>query len=239
MSTKVVLISGGTRGIGAAMVTQFQALGWTVAATASSEGSRWECTPELKLICDVRVPAQIRTAVKTTLATFGRIDALINNAGTAGSNPLESGTPDDLWNEIIDVNLHGTYHFCKAVMPILPDQTGRIINIGSVLSHKGVPDASAYVTAKHAVLGLTRSLAHYLAPRQVTVNIICPGWTETDMARERMGEIGITVEQLKKGVPLGRFVNPKEVADLAAYLASPSASAITGQSFVIDGGVLA
>jgi NAD(P)-dependent dehydrogenase (short-subunit alcohol dehydrogenase family) len=170
---------------------------------------------------------------------LGRLDALICNAGLAGSNSLDPDASDELWHRILDVNLHGTYHFCKHAAPHLPDRTGRIINVASVLALKGVPDQTAYCAAKHGVLGFTRALALALAPRGITVNAICPGWTRTEMARERMRELGLTEEALKAGVPLGRMIEPAEVAELALYLASPRAGGITGQALTLDGGALA
>jgi NAD(P)-dependent dehydrogenase (short-subunit alcohol dehydrogenase family) len=122
---------------------------------------------------------------------------------------------------------------------LLPDGTGRIVNVGSVLSLQGVPDQIAYCAAKHGVLGLTRSLAHLVAPRRITVNCICPGWTRTEMAEGRMKELGWTREQLEASVPIGRFIEPEEVAELALYLLSDAASGITGQALTIDGGARA
>ncbi|MFT3771672.1 MAG: SDR family oxidoreductase [Minicystis sp.] len=144
-----------------------------------------------------------------------------------------------LWHQIIDVNLHGTYHVCKHALPHLPDGRGRIINISSILGVKGVSDQTAYCTSKHAVIGLTRSLAHLAAPRRITVNALCPGWVRTEMAEERMREIGVTEADFKHTVPLGRFIEPGEVADLAIYLVSEAASGITGQALLIDGGTSA
>ena len=113
------------------------------------------------------------------------------------------------------------------------------MNIASVLGLKGVPDATAYVAAKHGVLGFTKAFAQTLVPRKIPVNAICPGWTRTDMAFGRMEEIGITEEQLKVGVPFKRFVEPFEVADLVFFLVtSPASAMMTGQAIVIDGGSL-
>lgn len=173
-----------------------------------------------------------------TVKALGRIDVVINNAGLAGTNSLDASDDDAFWNQIIDVNLNGTYYISKYALPQMNDG-GRIINVASVLALKGVPDQTAYCAAKHGVLGFTRSLAHALAPRRITVNVICPGWTRTDMAHGRMAELGMTEASLKGSVPLGRFIEPVEIAQMAAYLASDAASGVTGQSFTIDGGVLA
>src|SRR5690606_14665921 len=113
--------------------------------------------------------------------------------------PRES---DQLWHEILNVNLNGTYYMSKYFSPFISNEHGRIINIASVLGLKGVPDASAYCASKHGVIGLTRSLAHFFASRKITVNAICPGWVRTEMAAGRLGEIGWGEEQLSREVPL-------------------------------------
>ena len=167
-------------------------------------------------------------------AGLQRVDVLVNNAGLAGANALEGD--DALWHAIIASNLHGTYHCCKAALPLLPDGTGRIVNIASVLGLRGVPDQTAYCAAKHGVVGFTRALALALAPRGITVNALCPGWVDTAMARQRFAELGITAEQAGQGVPTGRIATPEEVADAVAWLIRPEAGSITGHALPIDGG---
>jgi NAD(P)-dependent dehydrogenase (short-subunit alcohol dehydrogenase family) len=127
----------------------------------------------------------------------------------------------------------------NAALRLLPDRTGRIVNISSVLGLRGVPDQPAYVAAKHGLIGLTRAMAMQAAPRGITVNAICPGWVDTEMATQRFGEIGITAEQAAAGVPVGRIASPWEVADMVAFLARAGAGSITGQAIPIDGGATA
>lgn len=241
---RVVLITGGSRGIGAAMVTHFQKKGWKVATCATSQKKLEESSADFKQVCDVSKAPQVAAFVKATFDHFSRLDAVVNNAGLAGGNSLSLEAPpeesDELWRRIMAVNLDGTYFVCKHALPYLPDGQGRIINIASVLAHKGVPDQTAYCAAKHGVLGFTRALSHLVAARKITANVICPGWTRTDMAEGRMAELHITEKDFAHSVPLGRFIEPDEVAGLAYFLAaSESAGGITGQSFTIDGGVLA
>lgn len=241
---KTVLITGGSRGIGLAMVKHFKSAGWQVAACATSDASAKTIPADFSGVCDVSKRSDVERFVSDAVKKLGPPSVVINNAGKSGSNRLELDAPfeqsDRLWDEILAVNLTGTYQVVRQVLPHLPsDGSGRIINVASVLAFRGVPDATAYCAAKHGVLGFSRALSHALAPRKITVNVICPGWTRTDMANERLGEIGITAEQMAAGVPLGRYVEPREVAALALYLATPEAAAITGQSFTIDGGVLA
>lgn len=234
---RVAFITGGSRGIGAAMIRRFKEAGYQIAACARTPIRSPQV--ELALRCDVAEPAQVSQAVADAVTAFGRLDCVINNAGLAGANSMGPEDDDALWHRIINVNLHGTYYVSKQALPHLPDGTGRIINIASVLALKGVPDQTAYCAAKHAVLGFTRSLSRLTAPRGITVNAICPGWTQTEMFEGRMQDLNLTREQLAAGVPIGRIIEPEEVAELALYLASPAAGGITGQALTIDGGSLA
>lgn len=233
-----MLVTGGSRGIGFAIVERFNAAGWRVAACARALDRLSGSPADLKFTCDVTDPEAVRDGVAAVVREFGAIDALVNCAGFAGSNPLDPESDDALWHRVIDVNLNGTYYFTKHAFPHIPDG-GRIVNIGSVLSHKGVADQTAYSAAKHAVLGFTRAFARHAAARGVTVNAVCPGWVRTDMARRRWEELDIDETIAASGVPLGRVSEPDEVASLVHFLASDEAGAITGQAFNIDGGVLA
>ncbi|OGQ87686.1 MAG: hypothetical protein A2289_24540 [Deltaproteobacteria bacterium RIFOXYA12_FULL_58_15] len=239
MHNKTALVTGGSRGIGLAVVERLKSDGYRVAATATRLTHLDVSLVDLPLECDVSDKQAVDKCVDVTVDEFGRIDLLVNNAGVAGSNPLEPTTRDDLWHHIINVNLHGTYYVTKKCLPHMPDHTGRIVNMGSVLSFIGVPDQTAYTAAKHGVLGFTRALALHLADRHITVNIVCPGWVKTDMAKQRWVDLGMTEHDADESTALGKVVEPHEVADLVAYLASESAASITGQSFTIDGGSLA
>lgn len=236
---RVVLVTGGSRGIGRACVEAFARAGDIVVATSTNEAGAAAVQAHLALVCDVRDTDAVQRCVAATVERLGRLDVVINNAGIAGENSLEPADDDERWFDIIDVNLHGTYRVCKAVLPHLPDGTGRILNVGSTLSLRGVPEQSAYCAAKHGVLGFTRALALQVAARGITVNAICPGWTETDMMEQRAREIGVDAASLAAGVPIGRATSPNEVAAMAMYLASPAAGSVTGQALVIDGGSLA
>jgi NAD(P)-dependent dehydrogenase (short-subunit alcohol dehydrogenase family) len=236
MSKPTVLVTGASRGIGAAIASLFHDEGWRVASFSRTPIHSPKI--ELPIVCDITDPAQIRDSVGRVAERFGSLDALINNAGLAGSNPLEPGTSDELWHRIIDVNLHAPYHVTKSCLPLLKDGQGRIIQIASVLALKGVPDQTAYCAAKHGLLGFTRALAQAVAPRGITVNAVCPGWVRTEMAKGRSVELGLTEEALARGVPLGRFLEPEEIARFALFLTRPEAAMITGQALTIDGGVL-
>jgi NAD(P)-dependent dehydrogenase (short-subunit alcohol dehydrogenase family) len=236
--SKSVLVTGASRGIGRAIVDRFEMGGWRVAACARALEHLSENPADFKFACDVTDPEAVRDCIAAVMREVGAIDALVNNAGLASSNPLDPESDDALWHRVIDVNLNGTYYFTKYAFPHIPDG-GRIINIGSVLSHRGVADQTAYSAAKHAVLGFTRAFALHAAARSVTVNVVCPGWVRTDMARNRWEELDIDEEKAASRIPLGRITEPAEVASLVHFLASDEAGGITGQAFNIDGGTLA
>jgi NAD(P)-dependent dehydrogenase (short-subunit alcohol dehydrogenase family) len=239
MTDRVAIVTGGSRGIGAALVHKLREAGYRVATCARSIDALAASPADHRFACDVRDVAQVKAGIEGTLRALGRVDALVNNAGIAGTNPMGPESDDDLWRSILATNLDGTYYFCKYALPHLPDGAGRIVNLGSVLSLRGVADQTAYSAAKHGVLGLTRALAHLAAPRRITVNCICPGWTRTAMAEGRMREIGLREADLEASMPIGRWIEPEEVAALALYLLSDAAAGITGQALTIDGGTLA
>jgi NAD(P)-dependent dehydrogenase (short-subunit alcohol dehydrogenase family) len=224
------VVTGGTRGIGAAIADRLVAEGWEVLVLARQRGK----TTHRFAVCDVADPGAVRSA----FAGITCVDALVNCAGIAGANRLDDAD-DTLWHAIISSNLHGTYNTCKAALSLLPDGTGRVVNIASVLGLRGVPDQTAYCAAKHGVVGFSRALALALAPRGITVNALCPGWVATDMATQRYAELGITQEQAAAGVPTGRIATPEEVADAVVWLLRPEARGVTGHALPIDGGGLA
>lgn len=230
MSERIAVVTGGTRGIGRAVAARLMADGYRVIVAARHAPAA--CDGEFRR-CDVTDVA----AVHALFAGLAQVDALVNSAGLAGANALEGD--DALWHAIVSSNLHGTYYCCKAALPLLPDGSGRIVNIASVLGLRGVADQTAYCAAKHGVVGFTRALALALAPRGITVNAVCPGWVDTEMARQRFGELGITTEAAAAGVPTGRIAAPEEVADAVAWLLRPEARSITGLALPIDGGGLA
>ena len=239
LKLSVILVTGASKGIGRAICELFKKSGDQVAGCSSSEATAQTIPADLKLVADVTQVEQVKRAIELVVKKWGRIDVLVNNAGLAGEDELDSGSSDDLWHRILNVNLNGTYYFSKYCLPYFPQDGGRIINIASVLGLKGVPDAAAYCAAKHGVVGMTRSLAHTLAARKITVNAVCPGWTRTEMGLSRLKEVGMKEADLVTHVPLGRFLEPSEIASCVSFLASPESRAITGQCLTVDGGVLA
>jgi len=233
MTLRRAVVTGGTRGIGAAVAARLATDGFEVISAARQPPP--EPLPGIRYrSCDVADSA----AVRALFAPLDRVDALICCAGTAGANRLDC-EDDSLWHEIIATNLHGAYYCCKAALPLLPDRGGRIVVISSVLGLRGVADQTAYCAAKHGVIGLVRALALAVAPRGITVNAVCPGWVDTAMATRRFAELGITREQAAAALPTGRVVSPQEVAAAVAFLLSAGAASLTGHALPLDGGGLA
>ncbi|MGE5277895.1 MAG: SDR family NAD(P)-dependent oxidoreductase [Acidobacteriota bacterium] len=250
LSDRVACVTGASRGIGEAIARRFAAEGARVALAARDEASCQRIALEIAqsggeaiaVGCDVTLPVSVSGAIASIAARWGHIDILVNNAGLGGPTPLDD--PDDSrWNAIVATNLTAVFRLTREAAPFIP-KGGRILNMSSVLGRFGVAGYAAYCASKHGVIGLTRALALELAPRHITVNALCPGWVETDMARESFGRIGRAQqageqagrEAAAKMAPLGRVLDPEEVAGLAAYLASDEAKNVTGQAVVIDGG---
>jgi NAD(P)-dependent dehydrogenase (short-subunit alcohol dehydrogenase family) len=226
-----VVVTGGTRGIGRAIAAHLAAAGHQVIAAARSPAP---LPPGVRFVaCDVADPAQVRAL----FAPLARVDALVTAAGQAGANRLSLDDP--AWAPILASNLTGAWYCCTAALERMPDRTGRIVTIASVLGLRGVPDQTAYCAAKHGLVGLTRSLALAVAPRGITVNAVCPGWVDTEMAQGRFRELGIDAAEAARGVPLGRIATPEDVAGIVAFLLGAAAGHITGQALVLDGGGLA
>ena len=250
LSGRAAFVTGASRGIGEAIARRFAAEGARVALAARSEADSGKIAAEIErqggeataIGCDVTDASAVSRAIAAAAARWGRIDILVNGAGLGGPTPLED-SDDSRWNAIISTNLTAVFRVTRESAPHLP-AGGRVLNVSSVLGRFGVPGYAAYVASKHGVIGLTRTFALELAPRQITVNALVPGWVETEMAREgfrRLGEASGGGEEegrqrAAKMAPLGRVLDPEEVAGLAAYLASDEARSITGQAITIDGG---
>ncbi|HEV8722219.1 MAG TPA: SDR family NAD(P)-dependent oxidoreductase [Candidatus Binatia bacterium] len=252
LNTRVALVTGGGTGIGKAIAVQMAQNGAKV-AIASRGWEHVERTAEqssklglrmLPIQMDVRKKSDVERGIATIAAEWGAIHILVNNAGISGLS-LISDPSDSKWYDVIDTNLSGMYLVTKTVLKHMPDHSaGRVINISSVLGKFGVPGYTAYCAAKHGMIGFTRALALEVVNRGITVNTICPGWVDTEMASLGINETaalqGITPEEFKAqavgAVPIKRFLDPDEVAEFVCYIASDAAKGITGQAMNICGG---
>jgi NAD(P)-dependent dehydrogenase (short-subunit alcohol dehydrogenase family) len=243
------LVTGAGRGIGAAIAARLAAEGAKVTlvsrtrsqleATAARLGAAAQC-----VCADIADPQSVVGAFEQAVRSFGPVDILVNNAGQAQSGPLHRA-PEALWHTMIAVNLTGTYHCIRAALPAMFERKfGRVVNVASTAGLRGYPYVAAYCASKHGVIGLTRALALEVAERQVTVNAVCPGYTDTGIAADAIANIqkltGRSAEQaraaLTKSNPQGRLVQPDEVANAVAWLCVPGSESINGQSIAIAGG---
>jgi NAD(P)-dependent dehydrogenase (short-subunit alcohol dehydrogenase family) len=245
-----VLVTGGGRGIGRAIALAFAAPGQLVAVAARTRAQLETTAAEIRmrggdalpLTVDVRDEGSVEQGFRELRSRSAALDVLVNNAGIGGGEPIHTAEVD-AWRGVLDTNVFGTFLVSRQAVPMMREG-GRIINLSSVLGRFGVPGYTAYCASKHAIIGFTRALALEVATRGITVNAICPGWVDTEMAAAgmRMGAqaSGQTFEEFRRqaigAVPINRIIQPEEVAALATFLASPAASAITGQTYNICGG---
>jgi NAD(P)-dependent dehydrogenase (short-subunit alcohol dehydrogenase family) len=247
---RVALVTGGGRGIGRAIAHACAGPGTLVAISGRTTTQLESTATALEKLGGRALPIEMDITSEQSVAdgmarlrtAADRVDVLVNNAGVGGGEPI-AGSDIARWRATIDTNITGTYLVTRETVPMM-SAGGRIVNISSVLGRFGVPGYTAYCASKHGVIGFTRALALELAQQQITVNALCPGWVDTEMAAQgmRMGATatGQTFEQFRDraigAVPIGRIIQPEEVAELVRFLASPAASAITGQTYNICGG---
>jgi len=242
-------VTGAGRGIGASIAQRLADEGARVTLMARTQSQLDRVSEALgssaqAMAADITDAAKTRQAFEQAAQTFGPIDILVNNAGQAQSGPMHRA-PEDLWHLMIAVNLTGTYHAIRAVLPAMIERKfGRIVNIASTAGVRGYPYVSAYCASKHGVIGLTRALALEVAQRNITVNAVCPGYTETDIVQEAIANIqkvtGRSAEEARESLtrtnPQGRLIQPAEIANTVAWLCLPGTESVTGQSVVIAGG---
>ena len=232
-----VLITGGSRGIGRAIVEKFSDMGHSVAFIyRSDDASANECakaTGAYAIKADVSDPEQVKKACDEAVSMLGDIDVLVNNAGVSKSGLMTDMSVSD-WKSVTDTNLSSAFYMCKEITPcMIRKQYGRIINVGSVWGRYGASCEVAYSASKAGLRGLTLSLARELGPSNITVNCVEPGVIETDMNACYDQD---TMEELAESSALCRIGQPSEVANAVCFLASDEASFITAQCIGVDGG---
>jgi len=241
MIKKVAIVTGGSRGIGKAIVFQLIEDGAKVVFTyVKSDEAASEILDDVKqkngeivaVKADVRDYAEAHRVVTETVKRFGTVDILINNAGITKDKALMMMDPEE-WREVIDTNLTGYFNMAKAcIVTMLKQKSGNIVNVSSIAGVVGLPRQVNYSSAKAGILGLTKSLAKEVGSYNIRVNAIAPGYIETDMTKDlKEKEKSIT------RIPAGRFGTPEEVAKAISFLVSDASSYITGQTIKIDGGL--
>lgn len=255
LSQRIAVVTGGGRGIGAATARSLAANGASVVVSARSVDEIEAVAEELRsagaraiaIPCDVSSPEQILALRDRATEEFGRpADILVNNAGIADSRPLKAVTVD-YWDHLFAVNVRGVMLCTQAFLPgMTAAGWGRVVNVASIAGKMGAPYISAYSASKHAVIGFTRSIAGEVATQGVTVNAVCPGYVDTDMASQSveriMAKTGISLEQamqhLEGASPQRRLMTAEEVAFVVLGLCHDLARGINGQSVIIDGGAV-
>jgi len=231
------VVTGGASGIGFAIAQRLAGSGATVAIWDLDEAAGRMAAAALSgssVAVDVGDAASVASAVQATLQATPAIDILINNAGITGPNDKLWDYPLEAWKDVFTVNVHGVFHCCRAVVPLMRARNyGRIVNIASVAGKEGNPNASAYSASKAAVIGLTKSLGKELADTGIRVNCVTPAAVRTPLFAQMTQQ---HVDYMLSKIPLGRFGEPDEIAALVAWLATEECSFSTGAVFDLSGG---
>ena len=253
LAGRVTLITGASRGIGRAIALRYAREGADLFLVATNLEKLEQTQAEVIAlgvqavahVADVSDADAVRSMVDAAIKKFGRIDVLVNNAGVYKAAPMLDYSMED-FDRIMKVNLYGAFHVMQCILRHMKSRKqGKVVNIASTAGKGGSLNQCAYNASKHALVGLTRCAALEMGPHKINVNAICPGFVETDMIdalRDHAAILGVphekVLEMLLGRVPLKRFLQPGEVADLAVYLGSAESDGMTGQSILIDGGML-
>jgi 3-oxoacyl-[acyl-carrier protein] reductase len=236
----VALVTGASRGIGAAIADELASQGAIVIGTATTEagaqaiGERLAAHGGAGRVLDVTDGVAVDALIESIARQFGPVSVLVNNAGITRDNLLMRMKDED-WNAIIDTNLSSVFRTSKAVMrAMMKARKGRIINIASVIGLTGNPGQANYAAAKAGIIAFSKSLAREIGSRGITVNVVAPGFIDTDMTRA-LPEAG--KQAMLTQIALGRFGEPADIARAVAFLASPSAAYITGETLHVNGGM--
>lgn len=244
LEDKIAIVTGASRGIGRAIALEFVRNGAKVTLCATSRDALNQVQVELEAIrpgrsillqADVTDGVQISEVVKKTLDTHGRVDILVNNAGTTRDNLLALMTEKE-WDDVLITNLKSVFLMTKAcTRPMVKQRTGCIINIASVIGITGNAGQANYAASKAGIIAVTKSAAKELGKRNIRVNAIAPGFIRTRMTERVAAEVK---KRILDQIPLGRYGEPEEVAEVATFLASEHARYVTGQVLVVDGGLV-
>ncbi len=242
LENEIALVTGASRGIGAAIADMLGKNGAVVIGTATSEAGASAITERLKtagikgtgMVLNVTDPESVAAIIKEIGSEFGAPSILVNNAGITRDN-LMLRMKDEEWADIIETNLTSIFRVSKACLRgMMKSQRGRIINVGSVVGSTGNPGQANYAAAKAGIIGFTKSLAREVGSRNITVNTVAPGFIDTDMTRE-LPEA--QRDALLGNIPLGRLGSPDEIAKAVLFLASDASSYITGETLHVNGGM--
>ena len=242
LSNQIILITGGSRGIGRATALMAGRAGaTTIVNYRSNDDEAGKVIRQIEqaggkalaMRADVAVRAEVEAMVEKIVASFGRLDVLVNNAGIWTEGAIDK-MDAETWRETMAVNLDGVFFCCRSVAPhMIRQRRGRIINISSTAGQRGEAFHSHYAATKGAIISFTKSLAPELAPYNILVNCVAPGWVETDMSNNALIVEG---DQITGLIPLRRAGTPEEIAGPILFLASDLATYITGQDLIVDGG---
>lgn len=239
LTAKVALVTGASRGIGKAIAQQLAASGATVIGTATTDNGAAAISDYLGdsgmgLCVNVTKDEDIANCIKQINDTYGAIDILINNAGITRDNLLMRMKNDE-WNDILDTNLSSVFKLSKAVMRgMMKKKNGRIVSVGSVVGSTGNAGQANYAAAKAAVIGFSKSMAREIASRGITVNVVSPGFIDTDMTKSLSDD---QKEAIFKDIPANRLGRPEEIAATVTFLCSDAAAYITGETIHVNGGM--
>lgn len=243
LTGQIALITGASRGIGAAIALALGEQGATVIGTATSEGGAASISNAFAnagvkgegMALNVNDAAQVEATLKAISEKYGDVSILVNNAGITRDTLLMRMKDED-WDAVLSTNLTSVFRMSQAVLrPMMKARTGRIISISSVVGHMGNAGQTNYAAAKAGMTGFTKSLAAEVGSRGITVNCVAPGFIDTDMTAELPEDI---TNKMLARIPVGRLGNVKEIAATVAFLASPSAAYITGETIHVNGGML-
>ena len=240
---QVAIVTGGSRGIGFAVAERLASEGAAIAVVSTTPESAGAAAEKLlaagapKAVgypCNVASCEDVQNTVNAILAEFGKVDILVNNAGVTRDNLLMRMSEEE-WDKVLDINLKGVFNFSKAVVrPMMRARAGRVINISSIVGIHGNPGQANYAASKAGIIGFSKAMAKEIASRNITVNVVAPGFIETDMSRAIPENLQ---QKMLENIPLGRMGTPADVANLVAFLASAEAAYLTGQVICVDGGM--